>query len=133
MIKSEEIFTRIAELLRANYPGISVYPERVSVPASFPCVWAVEADTYPTLQGTALDFTDEQRRSVYEIQAFSNLSKGALAQVRNIMYDVTALLRSLGYRMTMNSPIQNADPSIKRYSARFERIIGGGDTLPPEE
>lgn len=132
MIKTEEIFTRLATAIRAEYSGSCVYPERVAVPASFPAVWVIESDTYPTRQGTALDFTDNQRRSVFEVQTFSNLSVGALAQARGIMSFCETQLRALGYRMTMCAPIQNADASIKRYAARFERIIGGGDTLPSE-
>ena len=131
MIEFKEIFTQLTDEIHNEYGnGVSVMPERVAKPASFPAVWCVETDTYSQLRFSTLDFNDDQRRSVIEIQTFSNLSSGATAQAQNIMEFCEKVLKRFFYRMTTNSPVENLnDATIKRRIARFERVIGGGDKL----
>ena len=133
MITKNAIFTKVKTAITAQYSGAYCTSERLYTPSTFPCVSIVEIDTYPELVSTALDFTDEQRRSDFEIQVYSNKSPGAATQAASIMAVAIAEMRRLGYRCTMSGPIDNgADASIKRHVARFTRYIGSGDTLPTD-
>lgn len=129
MVNCNEVFTALATALRTQYSGIYVANERVYAPAKFPAVWAVEINSVAEKRSTTLSFDDEQRRSTFEIQTFSNLSNGGTNQAREIMEFCAATMRGMYYRVISLTPMDNADTSIRRYVARFERIIGGGDTI----
>lgn len=132
MIQFKEIFTALSNAVRAEYgKNVMVFPERVAKPASFPAIWCIESNTYSPIRYSTLDCMDEQRRSMIEVQTFSNLSSGGTNQAEEIMRFCEKFLRKYYYRSTMNSPVENRnDPAIKRRTARFERIVGGGDRLP---
>lgn len=103
---------------------------RLNKPPKFPCLWVVEIDDYSDSKSETLDFVDEQRRSVFELQSFSNLANGATLQAKAIIDEATKVMKSMGYRCKSKQPVDNAaDETIKRYVARFERFIGGGDTI----
>ena len=125
------VFNIVSSAIRNKF-GKDTYiaAERVYAPSRFPCVWIVEMDAYPEQRYTAIDFSDEQARSVFEVQVFSNLKNGAMSQAEKMMDCAEKAFRSLGYRMTSCSTVDNAaDFSIKRKAARFTRIIGGGDDI----
>ena len=133
MITKNAIFTKVKTAITAEYTDAYCTSERLYSPPNFPCVWIVEIDTYPELSSTALDFTDNQRRSDFEIQVYSDKKSGAATQAASIMAVAIAEMRRLGYRCTMSGAIDNGeDASIKRHVARFTRFIGSGDTLPTE-
>ena len=132
MISSNEIFTRISQALKTKY-GSSTYVvgERVLTPSKYPCVWVVEMDTYPDSRYYALDNSDIQRQSVYEVQVFSNKSSGATTQVNEITDFITKEFAKIGFRCLTSIPVDNAnDQTIKRKASRYRRIIGDGDVLP---
>ena len=133
MITKNAIFTKVKTAITTEYTSAYCTSERLYAPSRFPCVWIVEIDTYPELANTALDFTDVQRRSDFEIQVFSDKQVGAATEAASIMSVAIAEMRRLGYRCTSSSPLDNGvDASIKRHVARFTRFIGGGDTLPTD-
>lgn len=131
MITRNEVFNRIATELRAEYQGIYVVGERVYAPKQFPCVWVVEIERVPDERYTALDLSDEQFRSTFEVQVFSNKSVGASIEAEEISSKISTLFRKMGYLCRTFEPIDNgADVNIKRHMSRYTRMIGGGDILP---
>ncbi len=133
MITRNDVFNRIATELRNEYGNENIYVvgERVYAPKQFPCVWVVEIESVPEERYTALDLSDEQRRSTFEIQVFSNKQDWASIEAEEIGAKVGALLRKMGYLCRTFEPIDNGmDANIKRHIGRYTRIIGGGDTLP---
>ena len=132
MINSNDRFTRVSQALKTEF-GSSTYVvgERVLTPTKYPCVWVVEMDTYPDQRYVKIDGSDSQRQSVFEVQAFSNLSSGGTSQVKKIIDKCTEEFLKMGYRCVTSMPVDNAnDATIKRHVARYRRIIGGADTLP---
>ena len=133
MITRNQIFTKVKTAILAAYSTAYCTSTRVYAPSRFPCVWIVEIDTYPEKSSMTVNYSDDQRRSTFEIQVFSNLSDEAWSQTDGIMGVAVATMKSLGYRCTMNQPVDNGvDSNIKRRVARFTRFIGSGDTLPTE-
>ena len=132
MITRSEVFSRVSSALKTEFgKDVFVVGERTATPSKFPCVWVVESDTYPMTRYMTIDCTDEQRMSMFEVQAFSNLSTGGTSQASALVECATKAFLRMGYRCMSNMPLDNSDPSIKRHTARFQRVIGGGDTLPP--
>ena len=131
MITEQEVFSNVAKAIRNKYEQrVYVANERLYIPPMFPCVSIVEIDTYSPSTAQTFDETDEMRRSVFEIQTYSNLVTGASIQAKELINECYKALRQMGYRMTTCHPVENyADASIKRYIARFDRKIGAGDTL----
>ena len=129
-ITTNMVYTAIKGAIKDEYPNVYATSEKVNIPSQFPCVEIVEIDTYPERNATTINLTDDQRRSVFEVQAYSNLQSGAALQARNIIDITTAKFRELGYRCTTSGAVLNAaDTTIKRHVARYTRFIGGGDTL----
>lgn len=134
MITSNEVYSRISASLRAKFEGILTTSTRVYAPKVFPCVWIVEIDATPDGRYINLDLSDDQRRSTFEVQAYSNKPDTAMLEVSDIIDETVKAFRKLGYVCTMVQPMDNGyDENIKRKVARFTRLIGGGDTLPEEQ
>ena len=131
MISREEIFNHISTAIRAEFGADTfVVSERVNVPAKLPCVWVLDINWTPEMRFTNFELDDEQYRSTYEVQAFSNLQVGATAQAKSLVACAEKAFRQLGYRMSFNEPVDNPeDTSIKRQVARFTRFVGGADTI----
>lgn len=130
-ITKNAVFDRVRAAITTAYPTAYCTSERIPVPDDFPCAWIIEIDTYPEYSALSLDFTDDQRRSDFEIQAFSNDRTDATGQAEDIINIAKATMKAMGYRCTTSRPLENgADVDIKRHIARFTRYIGSGDTLP---
>lgn len=134
MITRNDIFDRVCDAILAYDSEANVTAEPERAPASFPTVWVIDINWRPEERYTAIDLTDEQVRSNYEVQAFSAKDTGAFLEARDLIDVATAAFRELGYRCTYNSPVDNyEDETIARRVARYQRMIGGGDTLPTQE
>lgn len=135
MIVTSDVFNAISKGIKAftnaKYnTDCYVAGTRQNTPPKFPCVWCVEIDDYSNSKAETLDFTDEQRNSVFEIQSYSNLKSGATLQAKAIIDEASKLMKKMGYRCTTLTPVDNAaDENIKRYVARYKRFLGGGDTI----
>ena len=130
MITRNDIFDRVYDAIIAVNENAYITGEATRSPSQFPAVWVLDIDWTPEMAYTALDFSDEQVRSAYEVQAFS--AKDFL-EARDLIDAATAAFREIGYLCTYNSPIDNEDETIARHVARYRRMIGGGDALPPVE
>lgn len=99
------------------------------IPESFPACFIVENDHFPRRSAIDLDFTDENVERHFEVHVHSNLDNGALAQAHDIMSDVEAAFRELYFIETYAGQTNNIDPTVVHLVARFQRFIGGADTL----
>lgn len=130
-ISRNAVFSRVKAAIKTVYSDAYCVSERLYAPSQFPCVWIVEYDTHPEMNSLTLNYSDNQRRSFFEIQAFSNDLSDATGQAENIIAVATAKMKELGYRCTTSFPLDNGqDTSIKRHVARYTRFVGSGDKLP---
>lgn len=124
------IVDRLAERLYEEIDSIFVSAEYVPSPPSLPAVFVEISDCYPERNGITLGFDDEQERYVVTINAYSNLAEGKTEQVRQIMRIVAEEMKKMRFIKTTQIPVDNAqDRSIYRETARFTRIIGGGENF----
>lgn len=130
-ITANAVFTRVKTAIKAAYSNAYCTSARLYAPSQFPCVWIVEYDYHPEISNITLDYSDDQRRSFFEIQAFSNDLTDATGQAKNIIDIATAKMKECGYRCITSFPLDNGqDTSIKRHVARYTRFVGSGDKLP---
>ena len=119
-----EVYTRIAEKLRTEFPGIDISGEEENVPSSFPHVSIVQADNYTNQTYTTM--TDEMIDVMYEINVYSNKQGGRKSECKNIMKVISDVLFRMNFRRTSLNPVDNRDSqTIYRLTARFRGRTDG--------
>lgn len=124
-----QIYTPIAEALRAEFPGISISGEYVAAPSKFPYVSIVEQDNYTT--AFRMDSSNQERFAtlMYEVNVYSNKNPGKKSVCRKVMNAVDKLMYSMNFRRISLSPIPNMEnATIYRLVARY-RVETDGKTL----
>ena len=118
------LFTEIAGVLRSTYPGITVYGEYVAAPAGFPSVSIVEMDNSTFLPTWSNRATEQYALVMYEVNVYSNLTRGKKAQAKAIMDTIDGLLQAYGFERMACQPIQNMnDATIYRMVGRYRAVV----------
>lgn len=118
------LFTEIAGALRSTYPGITVYGEYVPAPAGFPSVSIVEMDNSTFLPTWSNRATEQYALVMYEVNVYSNLTRGKKAQAKAIMDTIDGLLQAYGFERMICQPIQNMnDATIYRMVGRYRAVV----------
>lgn len=118
------LFTEIAEVLRSTYSGITVYGEYVPAPARFPSVSIVEMDNATFLPTWTNRTIPQYAEVMYEVNVYSNLSKGKKAQAKEIMGTIDTILQTYGFERMTVQPIQNMnDATIYRMVGRYRAVV----------
>ena len=125
MIDAEnQIFNLVATALRAQYPSIYVTGEYVRAPASFPCVSIEERNNQVWRNGRDSAKIENFCEVMYEINVYSNKTKGKKTECKAITALVDETLASIGFTRIMLNPIPNsADATIYRMVGRYRAII----------
>lgn len=124
-----EVFTPIAQAVRAAYSGAFVTGEYVKAPSSFPHVSIVESDNYQTLDH--LDSSGEERYAtiVYEVNVYSNRTSGKKTECKGIMDLIDRMMYDMNFTRTARTPVPNMeDATIYRMTARY-RAETDGETI----
>lgn len=90
----DEMFTAIAQPVRAAFPGAFVTGERIPAPAKFPCVTVIEADNYEDANSIDNSFTENLTSLMYEITVYSNKASGKRTQCIEILNLIDGLMKS---------------------------------------
>ena len=119
-----EIFSKVAESVRAAYPSAFVSGEYVRTPPKFPFVSLIE------MSNTAYDKTQssaglENHASVmYEVNVYSNKKSGKKSECKAIATLIDNEMATLGFSRTMLQPIPNMDDAtIYRMTGRYTAVI----------
>ena len=116
-----QIYTPIAEALRAQFPGILVSGEYVNAPTRFPYVSLVEQDNYTT--EAHMDSVDTL---MYEVNVYSDKAGGKKSVCRKIMRFVDDLMYAKNFRRISLSPVPNLEnATIYRLVARYKSETDG--------
>lgn len=114
------VFDRIAKVLRAQFTGIFVAGEQTASPASFPAVTIVEQDNSIVEAMRTANSVENAADLMYEVNVYSNLTKGKKSQSKEIMSLIDEEFAKLGFKRTMRTPVDNLqDTTIFRYVARY--------------
>mgnify|MGYP006988828597 CR=1 FL=1 len=126
MIDAEaEIFTVVSTKARAQFPDIFITGEYVSVPPSFPCISLTEIDNAVFTNSQTQEGSECHAAVTYELNVYSNKSKGRKAECKEIAAFVDDILTSMNFTRSMLEPISNqSDVSIYRMTGRYRAVIG---------
>lgn len=119
-----EIFSSVAEKVRAEYPNIFMTGEYVKSPSSFPAVSLVEMDNsvYPSTQ-TSTEL-ENHASLMYELDVYSNKTKGKKSECKAIASLIDNEMARLGFSRTMLQPIPNMDDAtIYRIKGRYKAVV----------
>lgn len=123
------VIDTISKALKASaYSNTLVTSEYTDAPSSFPCVSVVESDNYTYRKTQDDSLTEHHANLMYEVNVFSNKTKGARSEVKAIMDIVDSTFQNIKFTRTTKLFIPNKDKTISRAVARFEAIVAEGYT-----
>lgn len=93
---SNEVFTKVAEAVRAARSETRVVGEYVQLPASFPCVTVDETSNVPVHLDSAGEHKYAEVR--YRIQVFANDEVGKRASARALMAVADEAMEAMGFQ-----------------------------------
>ena len=125
-----EIFSAVAEAVKAVYPNIFITGEYVKSPSSFPCVSLVEISN-AVYRNSSTNMVEENHAAVtYELNVYSNKSKGKKAECRAIADVADRKLAQIGFTRMMFEPVPNMeDATIYRMLGRYRAVVGNDHTI----
>lgn len=125
-----EIFSAVSEVVRAAYPDIFMTGEYVKSPSSFPCVSLVEISNAVYRNSSTTSVEENHAAVTYEVNVYSNKSKGKKAQCREIMNVIDTRLAEIGFTRMMLEPVPNMeDATIYRMLGRYRAVVGEDHTI----
>lgn len=125
-----EVFNSVAIKVRAAYPKVYMVGEYVKTPSSFPCVSLVEVDNQVWKNSRSSTETENHAQVMYEVQVFTNDTKGKKSKCREIIGVVDDALKHLGFTRTLLNPIPNEeDATIYRMVGRYRALVGKDSTI----
>mgnify|MGYP006873038390 CR=1 FL=1 len=120
-----EVYTKIATMLRSDFPGINVASEYVNSPSAFPHVSIVMAEN--SIMFSRMDSGDhEVAIAVFEINIYSNKTSGKKTECKKIAKAIDNLLLPMNFRRMSMIPVPNMeDATIYRIVARYRVATDG--------
>ena len=115
-----ELFTKIATAIRAEFSGAYVVGEYVNAPSKFPAVYIVEQDN--TVNRATRDTSDIENFAdvMYQVDIYSNKNKGKKSECKAIAALVDEQFASLGFTRSFLNPVPNIDDgTIYRMTGRW--------------
>ena len=119
-----EIFSSVAEKVRAEYPNIFMTGEYVKSPSSFPAVSLVEMDNSVYTSTQTSTELENHASLMYELDVYSNKTKGKKSECKAIASLIDNEMARLGFSRMMLQPIPNMDDAtIYRIKGRYKAVV----------
>lgn len=116
-----EVFTTVATALRVEFDGIYVAGEYVAQPDAFPAVFIIEMDNTVYRGGIDSGRIENFADVMYQVDVYSNKSRGRKAQAKAIAAKVDEQFSRMGFVRTFLNPVPNMhDATIFRMTARYQ-------------
>ena len=125
------VIDTISKALKAStsYANTFVTSEYTDTPSSFPCVSVIEADNYTYRKTQDNDLKEHHTNVMYEINVYSNKTKGSKTEAKKIMEIVDSTMQNIKFTRTVKQAVPNKDKTIFRIVARYEAVIGDCQTI----
>ena len=119
-----EIFDEVSGKVRERFPSIFMTGEYVKSPSSFPCVSLVEVDNSTFRNTQTTEGKENHAVVVYELNVYSNKTKGKKAECKEIAAFIDDLMMGLNFTRTMLEPVPNQDgATIYRMLGRYRAVV----------
>lgn len=120
----KEIFSKVAESVRAAYPSAFVSGEYVRTPSKFPFVSLIEMSNTAYDRTQSSEGLENHASLMYEVNVYSNKKSGKKSECKAIATLIDNELAALGFSRTMLQPIPNMDDAtIYRMTGRYTAVI----------
>ncbi|MCM1223012.1 MAG: hypothetical protein NC548_52030 [Lachnospiraceae bacterium] len=121
-----EVYTRLAEMLRSEVPDINIASEYVKSPSGFPHVSITQSDSYPITEREDSSLGENMVQVMFEVNVYSNKSSGKKTECKKIMGIINDFLTSMNFRRLAMTPVPNMeDATIYRITARYRVATDG--------
>ena len=121
-----EVYTRIVDVLRTEFPGINTASEYVRSPSAFPHVSITQSDSYPTPGKQDGGLLENMVTAMFEANVYSNRSSGRKSECKRIMNTIDTLLYAMNFRRLAMTPVPNMeDATIYRLTSRYVVVTDG--------
>ena len=121
-----EVYTRIATMLRDKFPGINIASEYGASPSAFPHVSITQSDSYPVSGRQDSSLQENLIAAMFEINVYSTKANSRKTECKNIMTAINDLLYSMNFRRLSMVPVPNMeDAAIYRITARYRVVTDG--------
>ena len=119
-----EVYTRIARVLRDKFPGINIAGEYVNAPSSFPHVSITQSDN--SVVPEQMTGSAEMAQVMFEINIYSNKADGRKTECKAIAKVIDDVMFRMNFKRMALTPIPNMeDATIYRIVARYRAMTDG--------
>ena len=119
-----EVYTRIARVLRDKFPGINIAGEYVNAPSSFPHVSITKSDN--SVVSEQMTGSAEMAQVMFEINIYSNKADGRKPECKSIAKVIDDVMFKMNFKRMALTPIPNMeDATIYRIVARYRVMTDG--------
>lgn len=119
-----EVYTRIARVLRDKFPGIKIAGEYVNAPSSFPHVSITQSDN--SVVSEQMTGSAEMAQVMFEINIYSNKADGRKTECKSIAKVIDDVMFKMNFKRIALTPIPNMeDATIYRIVARYRVMTDG--------
>lgn len=119
-----EVYTKVATVLRDAFQGINISGEYINTPSTFPHVSFTLSDN-TVLKKYTTD-TKEMAHVMFEVNVYSNKKSTKKTECKQIMKKIDDVMFSMNFRRTAYTPMPNLEnASIYRLVARYEANTDG--------
>ena len=116
-----EVYTRIARILRDKFPGINIAGEYVNAPSSFPHVSITQSDN--SVVSEQMTGSAEMAQVMFEINIYSNKADGRKTERKAIAKVIDDVMFKMNFKRMALTPIPNMeDATIYRIVARYRAM-----------
>lgn len=120
-----EVYTRIANVLRTEFPGINLSGSYVKSPSSFPhvCIMMNDNSVIPSMLDSG---NGEISQVMFEINIYSNKTEGRKTECKSIAKKIDEIMSSMNFRRMALNPVPNMeDATIYRLVSRYRGATDG--------
>ena len=125
----DEVFTGVQTAVIAEYPDAFVVGKETRTPSKFPCVSIVEADNFVVDRTQDSGSMENHVNLMYEVNVYSNKSKGSKAECKSILAIVDNAFMSMGFTRIMKAPVSLDDATKFRLIARYNAVASKDRTI----
>ena len=119
-----EVYTRIARVLRDKFSGINIAGEYVNAPSSFPHVSITQSDN--SVVSEQMTGSAEMAQVMFEINIYSNKADGRKTECKSIAKVIDDVMFKMNFKRMALTPIPNMeDATIYRIVARYRVMTYG--------
>ena len=119
-----EVYTRIARVLRDKFPGINIAGEYANAPSSFPHVSITQSDN--SVVSEQMTGSAEMAQVMFEINIYSNKADGRKTECKAIAKVIDDVMFRMNFKRMALTPIPNMeDATIYRIVARYRAMTDG--------